>query len=120
MRVTTSGSVRRGACDVLSATALERLEVEVLELVVQKPERRQHGSSSALVGAARAAAQLLEAAPVAGAGAGERPVEGRLAVAPGLHLRRLTAGLLAVQALRRSGIVAGQARAAPTSSRIWS
>ena len=66
------------------ARGLERVEVEVLQ--ARRPEARAppHRQLRGLVAAQRGLAQLRQRAPVARAGAGQRVVEGRLAVAPGL------------------------------------
>ena len=83
------GDARGGAL----AERLERLQVEALQ--ARGPEARPppDGELELLVGGSGLLAQLLEARPaVARAGSVEGVVEGRLAVAPGLHLHRLSHG----------------------------
>ena len=76
VRVTTSGTSR-------SSMHARAEGVEVERLQARRPEARAapHGQLGRLEGFQRALAQLRERAPVAGAGAVERRVERRLAVA---------------------------------------
>ena len=100
---------------VAGSAGLERVEVEALQARRPEPRAPPHGQLRGLVRLQRRLAQLLERAPVAGPGARERVVEGRLAVAAGLDLdgvgsRRRAARQRAT--VERTG--------APTSWRIWS
>ena len=69
----------------------QRVQVDALE--ARRPETRAapHGQLEPLEGSLCRLAQLLKRATVACAGAGQCVIEGRLAVASGLHLRRRSA-----------------------------
>ena len=85
---------------VPGARGLQRVEVEALQARRPEPRAPPHRQLRGLIRLQRGLAQLLQRAPVARAGAGQRVVERRLAVATGLdlHRRRVVRGRRAVRA----------------------